>query len=601
MDVEMLNDNLLNERADNVGTGEFSKSPYRPDDIVVQLTARLHSISAELKAICLDTDPLFTQVGRELQKVSSYTGNLTDAIMQVATSVGDEGCEKGILVRTGTLIQSVRDSLANGRHSLENSMDNVRELIGRITKFQCVNDQIDTISSRFNVVRVNFRIQCSSRQISEEMFKSLINDIDSLSSKLHSINVQSNRELTKSARKLKVLDRTITHNLRQFEIVTSDAQKVVSHAFDDIQHLIQGASVMIKEAGARSERISRKIDDVVVSIQFHDSMSQRATHVQHALDDICKLNSNQENITADQLGASWFILDLQQRQLEQIIKEVGSVANRIHTAFQVIEEEVYGLNTIKCDSQFDAIGPQQFLSTLFDSLIQTLFKFCSLLNESQAMLEQLRESARKTNSVTGNLLQLMENIRNIRENTRLQAANAIIMASNLGAKGRTINVLAKEINSLSGQTGEVSQDAEAAQLDINRQVAELLESSKKKEDSIDCEEVESRALNIGRTCTEVEQRVSEVSSDIEEAGSHIDMVRSKLFFLEELHERLVDIVGQIINAKELLDPWKDKASSQSADMEELIDRYTMEQERLVHGFDHEEEQEGELDDDEIFF
>ena len=502
----------------------------------------------------------------------------------------------------GNLEIYVLDSLSGGRSSVDRSMQSVRELVGQIQNFQRINEQVETISSRFRVIRINIRIQCSSSLIDEEMFHSVTEDIDALSRKLNSITNQIKKDLYQAVRKLTLLEQDVTKNLQQFARVSIDAKELVSHTVRDINQLMNGAVIMIEEVGTRSKVISEKMEDVVVSIQFHDSLSQRAAHIQHALDDVCELlDVSYENLTPEHMGSAWYIIELQYRQLKQIVDEVVAIKHRIQSAFHVMEREVSGLNAIDCNSRFEAIGPQQFLSTLFVSLQDALMKLCTLLSSSQGMLGQLKESAQETKCVVDNMQGLMKDIQGMRDDTRLQAANTIIMASNLGQQGRAIQVLAKEISSLSGLTGDVTGNAEMMQLGIANKVTDLLEAADEESESINIEEVDDITRSIGNACHEVEQRIIEVSSGIKDTGKHIEEVSSVLSFLENLQESLISITGAVQEAKDMLVDWQDLGSGNSEEVEQLVKRYTMDRERKVHSFDRVDEQTAGQNEEEIFF
>lgn len=568
----------------------------------MQAATGLAEVRESLQMLCQSTDLQFIQIGRDLQKVSAESKELTQSMLDAAKFVGDESNETGILERTKSLIMSILGGLAAGRRSLENSVANVRELINRMYEFHSINAQIATISSHFKVVRFNIRIQCSSILVSESMFKSVTEDIDSLSRKLHAITAQVKHELTASGKKLADLEQSVSGNLVLLQANVTEAEKSVQHILQDIKQLMHGAAVMIDEARSRSERISHQVEDVVVSIQFHDSMSQRVDHIIRALDDVCSLsNDANENVSPQHLGSAWLILDLQHRQLVQIIDEIGAVKKSISESFRIIEEEISGLDAIQNREQFEAIGPQQFLCSRFNSLKDALVRLSQLLSESGSMLEKMRSSARETEEVTIRLREMMQEIQEVREDTRLQAVNTIIMASNLGQKGRTIQVLAKEINNLSDQTGVVAGDAKKMQSAINAKVDELLQHSNEVNDTADPGEVNSIEQNISESCSNVEHKVDEVSKGIRNAGKNIDSIRSGLVFLDDLQERLSTITGKVDSIKERLSSWRNDASINSAEVEKLVERYTMDRERAVHSFEQFGGAREEQDDEDIFF
>ncbi|MHB8810756.1 MAG: hypothetical protein ACYC9M_12210 [Desulfobulbaceae bacterium] len=567
-----------------------------------ELCAQLAEAGQELDAVCRDADPLFIQTGRDLREVARETSALTEAIQRAARLVGESGDEQGPLAGSGQVVQEVLTRLTRDRQEIEQDLQQIRDLITQISDCRRINDAIDRISASFRAVRINIRIQCSAQLISDDIFKDVTDDIDSLSRTLTQITKQIKNDLAAAVKKLIALERTVSANLLAAERVSVSARGVVTRAYGDIKQLFAGTQSMIREASRRSEVITGKVDEIVVSIQFHDSLSQRANHILHAFADVTRLCTPGEGSNGPEgLGSAFLIMDLQHRHLAHIIEEINSIHSRIREAYSVIGEEVKGLNSILLDNQFKAVGPEQFLRSLYNSLQKALLQLCDLVSEGAGMIEQINSAAADTRNVAGRLMEIMQDVLEMREETRLQAVNTIIMASNLGQKGRTIQVLAKEISALSEQTSELVSDVEVLQLAVNQKVEKLCQGWDKSINGSGKSELEDEINRIDGSYREVEEGFAALSAQIDTSCGHIETVHAGLRFIQHLRDGLRAVAVRVEQARDNLLPWQDLASSESAEMNQLIQRYTMEQERLIHLFDRAEKEQERQGEEDIFF
>lgn len=567
------------------------------------LSAQLAEAGQKLRVICSDSDPLFIQTGRDLREVAGETATLTETIRQAAMLVsrGDEG-QQGPLARSGQVVQDVLARLSHDRQEIEEDLRQIRDLIIQISDCRRINEAIDRISASFRAVRINIRIQCSAQLISEDMFKDVTEDIDKLAKSLALITKEIKNDLSASVKKLVALEREVTASLLAAERVSVSARGVVTRALGDISQLFAGTERMVREAGRRSEVIAGKVGEVVVSIQFHDSLSQRANHILQAFADIARLcDPEAGEVGPETLGSACLILDLQHRQLTHIVDEISAIHTQIGQAFARIGSEVNGLNSILVDNQFKAVGPQQFLSSLYASLQKALRQLCELVAEGTAMINRINAAAAETKNVAARLTEIMENVREMRDETRLQAVNTIIMASNLGQRGRTIQVLAKEISALSEQTTELVADVEVLQLAVNHKVEKLCRTWERSGNGANDTSLEADITLIDASYREVEKVFAALTRQIDVSESHIEAVQDGLHFIHDLQEGLQAVVLFVEQARDSLLPWRDSASSDSAEMKQLIERYTMEQERLIHMFDRVGEGQERRGDEDIFF
>jgi methyl-accepting chemotaxis protein len=195
----------------------------------------------------------------------------------------------------------------------------------------------------------------------------------------------------------------------------------------------------------------------------------------------------------------------------------------------------------------------------------------------------------------------MQEVLEMREETRLQAVNTIIMASNLGQRGRTIQVLAKEMNALSEQTSELVSDVEVLQLAVNQKVEKLCKGWDRSFNGAGGNDLEAEINGIDDSYREVEKGFAALSVQIDSSCGHIERVHGGLQFIQHLQDGLRSIAVRVEQARDTLLPWRELASSGRGEINQLIQRYTMEQERLIHMFDRVEAKQARQGGEDIFF
>lgn len=554
-----------------------------------------------LTRLSKECDPQFVQVGRDLTIVSEDVKKLTNAVYSAGNLIQEDGNEKNSLKEIELLVQDVFQALSEEREIINSNASQVTILVSDIFQCKRIREEINRINSLFRIVRINIRIQCHARGLDENQFEGVSQDLEQLSKKLHHVTKQILSDVNMGVKSLAKLQRNISGHLQHIDTVFQEAKKVVSRALHDINQLMHGTQTMINEADLKAKKIETRTGEVIVGIQFHDSLNQRIEHIIRALQDTKELCFDDCNgVTEKQLGTCFIILDLQIRQLNQLSREINLVSERIDGDFVSIEDEVNGMNSILHDQQFREISPQQFLSGFFSSLEETLLQLETLLEQGEGMLEQVEETANDTRLITDNLNELKENVSEIRDETKVQAVNTIIMASALGQKGKTIEVLAKEIQTLSNKSGVLADDVEALSLAVNQTIEDFTATTSANRKHINREELKSSISSFKKTFSDVIEATGEISNRVEVSGNHIRATRSSLLFLGTLKTNLNSIIEHMNKIQDQLLPWEACGAHDSEEIEKLKERYSMAQERMIHALEQPENETDEVEED-IFF
>lgn len=575
---ENIPSNLIESQAS--GFEDTERIQVRPE-----LCAQLEDAGLMLRRALDEATPHFMHSVRELWSVAGETRDLTRTMHDAASLIGNSGQEQNALNLSGKLIRDILAGLEKQENGISNDLTRVRDLVAQVSRYGSINERIETINSSFQAVRVNILIQCSAMHIDEAIFRDVTSDIEELSRTLRQVAQLIQEELFRASYNLTFLEKKISLNQQKAGRLTGNAKTVVQRASNDIGQLLRVTEKMIIEASERSTRMNQLIDEIVVNMQFHDSLSQRADHILHSFEDI-RAMCRPENISPspEQLGASHLILDLQHRQLNDIIENINEVHNQASESFSAIMKEIEGVTAIFQNQEFLGRGQNNQLGKLTNSLLNALTDLGKQLTLCRAMTDEIETTARSTKNVSGNLVSLVEEVREMHDQIRIQSVNTIIMATNLNENGRSIRVLAKEISALSERTGELLGEVDDLRKIVNQKVNSLCPDSKE-DDAGEPVTHEATIQTIKASYSELERQMAAIPPRVNAATGRIITILSGLRFMMQLRQQLQDVAHRIETARETASPWEGMASAAGEEISQLINRYTMQQERTVHAME----------------
>jgi len=555
----------------------------------IQARMDVQQVSAGLTKACRETDPEFLRLGQDLQEIYGAAMGLTNAVQQAAAhlSQGEEGMT--CLDRAGFLVENSLKSLTAEQETIEKSLDHVRNLLDHLQKFSLVCDRITRIGLWFRVVGVNIEIECNVQHLSGDMFAGVSKEVNVLSGQINEMVAGMKNGLSAAISGLSALEVSSSTSLAEIVQMAEKAQGIVGSSYDNIQQILAETVTLIDTATARAQVIGSKAGDVVVGIQFHDSMSQRIEHIVEAMQDIeglCettgKADSAETSEKAQTLGSVYFILDLQKKQLQNLRGEIRELALTTQDSFQIINGEIVDMRGELAGSRLTGNGRNGSGADCFKPLQQGLGHLGKLLTTGNTMNDALHHSTEEITSVADQLLGMIVGVRNIKEETHIKAINTIIMANHLGSQGMTIEVLAKEIRSLADQTGELAAEVSAIQADIVQEVAALRATVAEESATITVPELEEGVDGMGASFEQVQEQIGGVTLNTAAIAEQIGGVAARLSFLEDLGCKMEDSIGQVEEILAALEPWRDSGQVHDENILRLLARYTMDQERLVH-------------------
>lgn len=239
----------------------------------------------------------------------------------------------------------------------------------------------------------------------------------------------------------------------QFENAHADTLSELAVSMDTALAELANQRAISANGSAETGRVSRqifgRIANAVMALQVGDATRQRIEHVESGIDALCDLIEDGSLAEGDDMTACGAMGGLQVAQLssatdafEGDVAEAGDALRDLAADARAIMDQsraIYGKG-----DQADA-SPLAALSKAVHHAAVVL-RDCEV---ERGKLEQVANAVLATVSV---LLSHVEAVQEIEANMRLVSLNAAVKCAQLGPRGAALNVIARQLRELTGET-----------------------------------------------------------------------------------------------------------------------------------------------------
>lgn len=212
------------------------------------------------------------------------------------------------------------------------------------------------------------------------------------------------------------------------------------------------------ETGRVSRQIVGRIASAVMALQVGDATRQRIEHVEAGLVSLGDLLSSGSLGENDRHAAGYLVGNLQVAQLsaaaaafESDVAQAGSALRDLAADARTIldrSQALYG--------QDDATGASSLAA-----LSEAVRHAAVVLSDCETERGKLESVATAVLSTVGTLLGHVEAVQEIEANMRLVSLNAAVKCAQLGPRGSALNVIARQLRELTGETVAAAEAAMA--------------------------------------------------------------------------------------------------------------------------------------------
>jgi methyl-accepting chemotaxis protein len=540
--------------------------------------AVLKDLAGKIEDLNSSTEREFLEIGEMLQgfyrsakEISRESEAVTGLMSGERVTAAIEGL-RGIFGRI--------EGMQSESQQLGEALDGILRTLGGVDgSLAGFNRFIQTLK----VFCISIRIESARLGSSDIGFDTLADDINKLASDI-------------AARSTTIIDRldSLTaligmnlYNVRKLEathsgqIRTIIAQTQSSLATLVENHGISNAASM--RIGSRYVEFSRKIGEIVSSMQFHDITRQQMEHAATALKQIA---SGSPDSTATS-GA----IELQALQLRfaggKLDESVNDIVEYLRTAALDIAE-------ISNESLAVAGAGGDEEDSFMHGMEERLSSINSALHECGHAKGQLASSMGSITASMTEMTGFVNDIERIGIAIKLIALNAVVKAAHIGERGAALGVLADSIHQLSfetgQQTGALSETFKSVVI-----AAERLRTGADMREDPSGKVLDQMAVKLGTlvgTLHEVNESIASHLRAIDGAGNGLLREIEDAAGGIHVHEEVAELIGEVasgldgiaaaLNAAIPTDVPAQNADRKAEVLKSLEESYTMNSERDLH-------------------
>ena len=559
---------------------------------IFEMSSHPSALAESLEEVYESLEPRFTQIGRRLQSIHSEAAQLTQQTLKSARLIGSKSGE-GILADIGSLTRESLAELQNCRVDVSSSMGRVNAVAEYLGALYGKCSVIEKIAMSLRVVILNIAVESSRSTESTDMFSDFVEDIKKLAEEIMAISEKIRDDCKKERKGQIFIHKEISGGLSKLSDLADAAEEAVQSAVLEIEHLMGLSVKALEDVSVHSKEISCQVEKIVVAIQFHDITRQQVDHVIESLRDVeslCAGETSSAELKKDKndvLNRAHSILRLQASQLKETRSEIDAAYHQIMSAFEVIGSEVgrlvagasgFGHNKADADVTEDP----------FAALKSALLRLNLLLGKGSDLRNRMQETAGQASETSSRLSHYVGQVSGISNGLHLKALNAIVKTAHLNGRGRTLEVLAQEVNRLSDQSSEFVPNVVDLLGTITALARELVSGSSEVAQEIQAAggkakmSTDAGIQNISSVYDRFRGDSSAALERSQTLQAAISQTRSDLCFLPELIDQLTAHTNELDEIVQSLSPWVDREKMTQEEIDVLIQRYTMDRERAVH-------------------
>lgn len=558
----------------------------RDNALLAKLLNRLDEALDGLTSTSDAVERRFVSIGSLFHEQVLINDQLVRQSDELSKLVGEDNDGKNLLQRSQELAENALqfvDESATRSLSLVAHLDTYDQQIQTVQQGEA---QFTRTLIPLQIIERLFRIESAS--LPSDMQSAFI----SLTQEIATLHGQMRKTLSKQFHSLSANREQISVAKTQLRLhATSLAQRVaqtragVASRMEDLDRRIISTHEKDTRLGSISRELARETSDVMVALQYQDTMRQKADHVHEALVDLRGQLLNSRSLSPKQVSE---VAMLETRQLDNIKLGLEEASNDIANGIQQMGARLDDIDR-DCLALDDIEQTVVSAQSVSDILLHTIAEARSLVAEALSGTEKtyaaIQTFGNAATNVTSTLRQLAFDI-------RLIALNAQIQAAQVGA-GTGLEVLSERTCDLSEETGQFTRqigveleelirlltgvDAECQKLRSESQdhLDRINSKSETQEDELVV--YRSRIADVLEGASELIHRSRQNASALLNKTDFSRLSRQPLVALQTVLHDIQSAALQLAPRRARVSP-EDGAKS----LDRLNARYTMDSERMVY-------------------
>jgi hypothetical protein len=309
-----------------------------------------------------------------------------------------------------------------------------------------------------SIVAINARVVAASVAGDGDEFDVFTTDIAKLSDSA-TATIQA---FTTAYRRLTEEVGQAARQRRQFENAHADTLDAlaldIEKALDELARQRAVSVASTAETGRVSRQIVGRIASAVMALQVGDATRQRIEHIESGIDTLSGL-VEQGLMTADE--ANFARSALGGLQLAQLRAAADAFEGDVAEAGDALRDLAADAGAIMAQSRA-VYGEGDAKGSSLALLNQAVRHAATVLRDCESERNKLEAVANAVLQTVGVLLSHVEAVQEIEANMRLVSLNAAVKCAQLGPRGAALNVIARQLRELTGETVTAAEAAMAS-------------------------------------------------------------------------------------------------------------------------------------------
>ncbi|PTN38419.1 hypothetical protein [Desulfonatronum sp. SC1] len=578
---------------------------------------RLEKLGHEVARIIPGREDAFLALGGNIQAFSSQARKMA----QNATSLTEltAGEEIGQIVEAlGGEMDRIRE--VHGLSSRKEDVERLKNLLERISSLEQETGSFRKIVRTLQMLGVTTRIESARLGEKGRGFMNLAGQVDSLGQNI----IEHWKKIQADAKHLceqvaSALDRTGTL-VREQQAVTDEALTSGQANLSNLARLSDHSAEASLKLSQRTGEISRHVGSIVASLQFHDITRQQVEHVCEAVDDMVRMlgeEAGHGNGEAERNGeaehqrmqetACWIadVCSLQASQMGYCRKAFDQAVSTLMDDLASIVGTVEGLNQ---DLGGMLSSDEDSSRNVLDQIGANVHQLIDFMRGFGSKSEELGKIMVRVGETVAQMAGFVGNIEEVGSEIELIALNASVQAAHTGEEGLALGVLAGAIQRLSMDARTVTDQVAGELRAISDHALELRKLSDVSSETGRMEQMVGRLEEMINTLRNLNRQTMDLFGGIQAEGNTLSRDLQDQIDGITFHHGVLQELDQARNTFEELADQAMVQSSADCDpskrsdrLKELLARYTMEAERMIHlGEEHGGAEVKESDDIELF-
>ncbi|GAB6110630.1 methyl-accepting chemotaxis protein [Desulfomicrobium salsuginis] len=562
-------------------SNETAPNPLGP--VLVECARGLPALLPRLSSVIKDREDDFLRLGTTVFGINSQANTFSSTATKMASSVGEGALHAAIaeLEKHTAEAKAVFSSV-----SATQQLQGMTEVLGLIRTLDQAMARFTPLVRTLKVLEITTRIESARLGASGSGFTTLADDVKALGNVIDEHTAKIGEH---SALLMNQVASSLDRSRGQISAQEKGVKDMFAQLFSGIAELETmrtDSAALVVDLAKGSRQVTESMGHVIASVQFHDITRQQVEHVEEIL---AQAEGEIRGLPADGdmvgMGA-WVrdVLRLQAPLLRQAEEMFRQAVEEFISNLNSIADNTRGLgDRIAAVAYADQGGP-----SVLDSIRRQIAQVMDAMRMSSSHVADMSRTMSGMAETISTVSSFVHGIEDIGAEIELIALNARVKAAHTGDLGRTLGVIAMEIQNLSVEartrTGEV-----ATILNHISTLADRLSELARSSDVTELvggiqDRFESVLGRLASLDAELGRDIGHLSGLGRELIVQIRTLTSSIHFHETVSRQLQELEKGILELERGFTPFGPEldAASQPEKLKEQLSRYTMDSERLVH-------------------